>query len=110
MTPLTTHERMKRMYEHREADRLPVTDDPWHSTIERWQREGMPQDVSYRDYFGLDKIVHFGADNSPRYPEKVLEETEEYTIRTSPWGATLKNWKHTGGVPEFLDFLWTDVQ
>jgi len=85
-----------------------VTDGPWESTIERWQREGMPEDVSYVDYFGLDKIVHIGADNSPRYPETVLEETEQYTIRTSRWGATLKNWRHTGGVPEFLDFTIKD--
>ena len=29
MDRMTTRERVKRMYEHREADRIPVTDDPW---------------------------------------------------------------------------------
>jgi len=101
---MTTYERMKRMYEHREADRVPVTDSPWASTLERWHREGMPDNVSFVDFFDLDEFVSIGVDNSPRYPVKVLEETEEYVITTSSWGATLKNWKHAGGVPEFLDF------
>lgn len=110
MAEMTTRERMARMYEHREADRVPVIDSPWDATIERWHREGMPEGMSFVDYFGLDKIVHIGADNSPRYPERILEETEEYTISTTRWGATLKNWKHAGGVPEFLDFTITDPE
>lgn len=104
MTEMTTHARMTRMYEHREADRVPITDSPWAATIERWQREGMPADVSYADFFGLDKFVSIGADNSPRYPEKILEETEDYVVETTRWGTTVKTWTHAGGVPEFLDF------
>lgn len=107
MAEMTTYERMKRMFEHRDADRVPVTDTPWASTIERWRREGMPADVSYVDYFGLDKIVSIGADNSPRYPERVLEETDEYQIVTTRWGATQRRWKHIGGVPENLAFTIT---
>ena len=108
MAEMTTYERMKRMYEHREADRVPVTDGPWGSTLERWHREGLPSDIPWDDYFGLDKFAGIGADNSPRFPSRVIEETEEYTIAVSPWGATSKNWKHAGGVPEFLDFRVKD--
>lgn len=107
---MTSRERILRMYEHREADRIPVTDSPWDATIERWHREGMPEGMSFQEYFGLDNVVSIGVDNSPRYPEKVLEETEEYVVRTTSWGATLKNWKHAGGVPEFLDFTVTDPE
>lgn len=107
MTELTTHERVKRMYEHREADRVPVTDDAWAATVERWRREGLPEGVDYRDYFGLDRFAGIAADNSPRFPVETLEETEEYRIHRSAWGATLKNWKHRGGVPEYLDFTVT---
>jgi len=32
------------------------------------------------------------------------EETDEYRIYTTAWGATLKNWKHAASTPEFLDF------
>lgn len=104
MTTMTTLERMTRMYNHQQADRIPVTDSPWSATIERWQREGMPKDVSYVDFFGLDHIAHIGVDNSPRYPERIVEQTDDYVINTTKWGATLKNWKHIASTPEFMEF------
>lgn len=104
MGELTSHERIRRMYDHREADRIPVTDSPWNATIERWHCEGMPENVSYVEYFGLDRIAHIGVDNSPRYPVEVIDETDEYVTQTTAWGATLKNWKHIASTPEFLDF------
>lgn len=108
MAAMTSHERFKRMYEHREADRVPVIDGPWAATIERWHREGMPEDADFADYFGLDKTAGIHADISPRFPAKTIEETEEYVVHTTSWGATLKSWKHAGGTPEFLDFTIVD--
>ena len=108
MKTMTAYERMKRMYEHKEADRVPVTDGPWGSTLEKWQKEGLPKDVGHWDYFGLDDIAGIYADNSPRFPAKTLEETEEYTVQFTPWGVTCRNWKHAGSVPEFLDFTVKD--
>lgn len=105
---MTSAERFRRMFEHREADRIPITDAPWGATIERWQVEGMPRDVAWEEFFGVDRVAHIGVDISPRYPARVLEETEEYRIHTSPYGVTLKDWKHAGGVPEFLDFTIVD--
>jgi uroporphyrinogen decarboxylase len=105
---LTTRERFQRMYEHRAADRVPVIDSPWAATVERWQHEGMPQDVSFVDFFGLDHVIGIGADNSPRYPVRTIEETEEHVIATSAWGVTMKQWKHAASTPEFLDFTITD--
>ena len=108
MNELTSKERFTRMFEHQEADRIPIIDSPWETTIERWHREGMPEDVSYVDYFGLDHVVHISVDNSPRFEERVVEETDEYSIRTTAWGATLKNWTHAASTPEFLDFRIVD--
>lgn len=107
-TPLTTRERFQRTYDHKEADRVPILDSPWHSTIERWRREGMPADVSFQDYFDLDKTVWMPVDWTPRYEQKVVEETSAYTIYTTPWGVTLKNWKHMASTPEFIDFTIKD--
>lgn len=104
---MTTHERMTRMLAHREADRVPVTDWPWPTTIARWQREGLPADGDVAAYFGLDRFETIAADNSPRYPTAVLEETPEYVIEKSAWGVTFKNWKIHGSTPEFLDFTIT---
>lgn len=108
MAEMTTHQRMTRMYEHREADRVPIIDSPWRSTVERWHQQGLPQGVSYTDYFGMDKTATIFADNSPRFPVEVVEETDEYTVVTSRWGATERQWKHAGGVPEFLGFRVVD--
>ncbi len=107
---MTSHERFARMFAHREADRIPVIDEPWAATIERWQQEGMPVGADFRDFFGLDKTAHIGVDLSPRYPVRVIEETDEYRIHTSAYGVTMKDWKHAGGVPEFLDFTIKDPE
>ncbi len=101
MTELTTHERMTRILNHREADRCPITDDPWGATLERWHREGLPEGVYFGEYLGLDRVVTIGADNSPRYPAQVIQETDEWTERTTSWGTRIREWKHAGGVPEF---------
>ena len=108
MKPMTSHERFSRMYEHREADRIPIIDSPWAATIERWQREGMPKDVNFVDFFDLDRVAHIGADNLPRFPVKVIEDTDAHKISTSAWGVTMKQWKHMASTPEFLDFTVVD--
>ena len=108
MADMTSRERFQRMYDLREADRVPIIDSPWRATIERWQREGMPEDVNFVDFFGLDRVATINADNSPRYEERVLEETDEYVIQTHRWGTTTKQWKHAASTPDFLDFTVTD--
>jgi uroporphyrinogen decarboxylase len=108
MTELTTHERMSRVYNHENPDRVPRHDGPWGSTLERWQREGLPAGVSPGQFFGWDYFATISHDNSPRYPVETLEETEEYRIHTTAWGVTMRNWRHHGSVPEFLDFKIVD--
>lgn len=104
---MNSWERFKRMYDHREADRIPIIDDPWAGTLRRWKREGMPADVDWCDYFDIDKIGVINIDISPRYPEVTLEETDRYAIRTSPWGVTMKHFKEEDSTPEFLDYKVT---
>ena len=45
--PLTTRERMTRAVARRQADRVPIMDALWRTTIERWRQEGLPEDVSW---------------------------------------------------------------
>ena len=106
-TILTGKERFQRMYAHKEADRIPIIDSPWRGTVLRWQKEGMPEGMAWEDYFGVDKVGAIGVDISPRYPEIILEDTPEYTIKKTPWGVTLKNPKLLDSTPEFLDFTVT---
>jgi uroporphyrinogen decarboxylase len=107
---MTTRERMRRVFEHREADRVPMHDRPWPATLERWRAEGLPENTDWCGYFGLDLIARIWPDNSPRYPERVIEETSDHVIRTTAWGATLKEFKHIESTPEFLDFTIRDPE
>lgn len=108
-TALTTRERFERMYARREADRVPFLDCPWPSTVARWHREGMPEGVNYIDYFDLDHVAAIFMDNSPRYPHRIVEETEQYIIEETPWGVTQRNWKFETSTPEFLKHTITDA-
>lgn len=110
MTSMTSKERFLRMYQHKEADRVPIIDSPWAGTIARWHREGMPEGADWRDFFGVDKNEHIYVDISPRYEEKVLEETDTYRIVTSSWGVTMKHFKEQDSTPEFLDFTVTNEE
>ena len=73
---MTTKERFLRMYAHQEADRIPIIDDPWQGTIARWQQEGMPKGIDWRDFFQVDKSEIVSVDISPRYPVKIYEEND----------------------------------
>ena len=103
MAEMTSHERFKRMYEHKEADRVPILDSPWPETIERWVREGMTT-PDYIEYFNLDKTAYISTDNSPRLPERVVEETDDYIIQTTSWGVTKRNFKHNTTTPENIHY------
>ena len=106
--PLTSRERIQRMFEHKEADRVPIVDLPWDSTIARWHREGLPADVDWVDYLGVDSIRHILPDNSPRYPVRVIEATDEYRVYTTQWGATRKDYYDNSGAIGYLDYAVKD--
>jgi len=105
---MTSKERFTRMYQHKEADRVPIVDHPWEGTISRWKKEGMPADMDWRDYFQVDKQEVIGVNVSPRYPVEVIEDTDSYVIVKSEWGVTMKHLKEEDSTPEFLDFTVTD--
>lgn len=116
MSTVTSKERILAALEHRTLDRVPIIDSPWRGTISRWKREGMPQDADWRDFFDVDKSAYIGADITPRYEVKIIEDTPRYTIATSPWGVTMKQLKEEDSTPEFLDFkvvdseIWKDAK
>jgi uroporphyrinogen decarboxylase len=108
MKSLSSRERFLRIFNHQEADRVPIIDDIWDATIERWHQEGLPEKVNIPDYFGIDYVPHIWVDISPQYEIKTLEETEEYIIQTTSWGVTWKNWKHRASTPLFLNHTIVD--
>jgi uroporphyrinogen decarboxylase len=110
MDKITSKERIRCAFEHKPADRVPILEAPWPATLERWHRESLPEDVPWWQYFDVDNLVTIEVDNSPQYPQEVIEETEEYKIVKTQWGVTLKDKKHTASVPQFLDFTITSPE
>jgi len=94
---MMSQERVLLALQHKEADRVPIFDQPWTSTVERWHREGLPEDQSPADYFGFD-IQTFAFDRSLQLEIKVIEETADYVIKTWGDGVTIKVDKHTSGL------------
>jgi hypothetical protein len=86
---MTSHERLRRVYDHQEPDRLPLTDSPWGVTVERWRTEGLPADANVGDSFGFEKTdtgtrvtdhKHFACASAPIawfYPVGVIRRMSE---------------------------------
>ena len=67
-------------------DRVPIHDGYWQTTIERWQREGMPTDVAPQDYFDLE-MVWIAGDWTLQLPERVVSEEEHSRTYWDEMGA-----------------------
>ena len=100
---MTSRERVLLSLKHQQADRIPIYDSPWVSTIERWHNEGLPPAVNPAEYFDYE-WVGFGADTSPRFPIKIIEEDEEYIVRTTPYGGIRRDHKDYSSTPEIIDY------
>ena len=109
-TKLTTRERVLRTYRHQEVDRIAMLDTAWRGTVKRWQNEGMPANINWQDYFGFDHVTRVSTNNSPRFERKIIEETDRYTIVTSPWGQTMKQFKELDSTPEILDCYYNTAE
>lgn len=107
MDNLSSRERIKLALDFKEADRVAIQDAPWETTLRRWKREGMPEDVTAEDFFHYE-IRCFGADTSLLIPNKLVEEAEEYRIELDANGAMRKNWKNATSTPECIDFMIKD--
>jgi len=110
MAEMTTRERFLKMFAHEESDRIPIIDSPWAGTLRRWHKEGMPENVDWRDYLGIDKVETIGTDISPRYPAVKLSENENSYVQTSEWGVTMRHFKYEDSTPEFLDYKVVDAE
>ena len=89
---ITSRERVQKLLAFEEPDRIAKQDAYWEDTLARWFDEGLPHDANPKDYFGLD-FDNIYIDASMRFPERLVEDTEEYTIREDKHGFVGKQWK-----------------
>ena len=108
---MTSRERITRILQHKEADKVPRYDGFWEETVVRFHQEGLPEDLGkdyeklvlnggiktignpLGDYFGFDIDV-FGLDNSMRVPPRIVEDTPAYQIIADRCGYTAKKYKN----------------
>ncbi len=100
---MTSSERVLTALNHKEPDRVPYTDNPWFTTLERWKKEGFPDNVAPSDYFEFE-FAGFGFDSTLMLPEEIIEENENYIIAKNKNGAITKNFKHETSTPELIGF------
>ncbi len=107
---LTSRDRVRRLITHQEADRIGLWDAYWEDTLARWHSEGLPQDTSPQELLGFDFDTLY-MDASLRLPERLVEETADYTIREDKHGFLAKQWKGKAGALGYLSHAvnnWDD--
>jgi uroporphyrinogen decarboxylase len=95
-TPLSGRERIRRLLAHEQTDRIGLWDAYWEDTLLRWRAEGLAAGVSPQQALDFDFDLLF-MDASLRLPERLLEDTPEYTIREDKHGFTARQWKGRAG-------------
>ena len=107
---LIGRERVKRMFERRDHDRVPRHDHFWLETANRWQAEGFcgnraaALDLLDGDFqsLGTFYVSPYGGER------RVLREDEETCTIRDEWAATIRRWKDRSGAPEHVGFECKD--
>jgi len=103
---LTSRQRVNRMFQRRDHDRIPRCETFWPDTIQRWQREGLDGDATtvaamlQSDFHGICWIA---PGIFPNQLERIAEDTQTEIVRDQ-FGKTVRYWKNRSGTPEHLAF------
>jgi uroporphyrinogen decarboxylase len=100
--PVTSRQRVIRMFARQEQDRVPRHETFWPETIARWQTEGLRGDEQTVLNL-LESDLHWVARSDPvPYPGRrdVLRQEGETEIVRDHYGALLRCWKGRSGTPE----------
>ena len=103
---MTSRDRLRTTLGRHQPDRVPMCEICyWPETTTRWRQEGLPEDKTPEEHFGLDHIALNGPDCSVQLPAEVLEECEDWKLERDSNGATHKTWKTTYAPPCEVDHL-----
>ncbi len=104
-TPMMTgRERVQRMFERKDHDRVPRSDWYWPETLERWNKEGFQGDgeaalrflgADFKDIVGVTPRAFAG-------PPVTVSEDEETRVTRDAYGGKMRYWKRHSGTPEHL--------
>jgi len=95
---------------YRERDRCPWGEMGfWPETLERWHKEGWPEDIELNRFLGFDRLreqVDVSLAFVPPFKEEVLEESDKYRIVRSDIGVIAREFKGelSYHMPQWLRF------
>ena len=91
------------------VDHPPILNSaPWPATLNRWHQEGLPENCSLDEYFGVEplRLRAVGIETLwfPPFEEKVLEEDGEFVIKINSRGVKERNFRDGRSMPEFIEY------
>lgn len=116
---MNPRERFLRCNRFQSVDHAPFVDvATWPQTIQRWQQEGLPEDVdvsfllSGNEYFGFERweYIPLNVLMVPLFEEETLEETERHVVIRHPSGIVTRALKEgtvqgvRPSMDQYLDF------
>ena len=100
MNSMGSRERVRAALGFEPPDRLPRNDSPWTQTVERWRREGMPEDAPVADHFGFDIEMAY-IDASPRFEMRVLVRAGGFITFRDRYGYEMRKIECAEGTVDF---------
>ena len=94
-------ERVKKSLDHDEPDMVPIHDSFWESTIKKWYKEGLPEDIKINDYFDFD-MAFICCDTSPQFPMEVVEDFGTSFIGKNRFGELIRETKNHAATIEVI--------
>jgi len=111
---MNSRERVIRTLNRTRPDRVAMSDAIWEDTMTRWRAEGMPagvgggaRDMTLTDYFGFD-FDYMSIDASPRMPQEVIAQDDEYITYRDRYGYTVKKSIGKSRTVLFMDHVTKD--
>ncbi len=90
---MNSRERVKISLNHDEPDRIPIHDSFWESTLIKWYKEGLPEDIKINDYFNFDMAFIY-CDTTPQFPMEVVEDLGISVIGKNRFGELIRETKN----------------
>jgi uroporphyrinogen decarboxylase len=109
MPNMNSRQRILAALNGEKADRVPITEICiWPETRVRWNSEGMPENISPEDYFGLDKITILPLDSSLGLPSQTRKEDELHYTVSDGNGVTFRYKKNLTNGAQYVSSAVTD--
>lgn len=111
---MTDRERFGKTMHFEQPDRVPYWEviGYWPDTLERWQTEGMPDDVYPQVFFGMDRreMIPINMGLVPPFKDRVIEYDETTELVRDSTGTLCRRLRDGSSIPQYVEFSVKDRQ